>query len=72
MHRANHHALPEVSCAPTERTPASNAPAPATRRGALTLRAILDALSWLGELRAMPYVALEPRARHNERRSGDN
>jgi hypothetical protein len=44
---------------------------PAPRRRALTLHAILETLSWLGEMRAMPFVGLEPGSRRDEQSSRD-
>jgi hypothetical protein len=70
--KANHRAQPQALYAPAEHAPASIAAAPAPRRRALTLRAILEAFSWLGEMRAMPFVGLEPGLWYNERPGWDD
>ena len=72
MFRANHRAQPPTLYAPAEHIPTSIAATPAPRRRALTLRAILEALSWLGEMRAMPFIGLEPGLWHDERPGWDD
>jgi hypothetical protein len=46
---------------------ASIAPAPAPRRHIFSLDAILEALRWVGELHAMPFVGLEMRPQNDDR-----
>jgi hypothetical protein len=72
--KASHRAQPQALCAPAKQAPTTTAVARAAtpRRSVLRLRAILEAFSWLGEMRAMPFIGLEPGIWYDGRQNCDD
>ena len=60
MYNADSRAQAPALYAPNEQPSVRISATPAPRQRTPILRAILEALSWLGEIRAMPFVGLEP------------
>ena len=72
MYNVERRAQAQALHTPTQHTFISSAVAPAPRRRVLTLGIILEAFSWLGEIRAMPFAGLHSGSRPTQRRGRDH
>jgi hypothetical protein len=72
MYNAERRAQTQALHTPTQHTLTVRVITPAPRRRALTLRMILEAFSWLGEMRAMPFAGLHSGSRPTERQGRDH
>jgi hypothetical protein len=69
MYNVERHAQVQALHTPTQHTSTNNAAAPIPQRRALSLHMICEALSWLGEMRALPFAGLDTGPRHAERQA---
>ena len=56
---------------PTQHISTNIAVTPAPQRRALSIHMICEALSWLSEMRALPFAGLDSGSRHAERQTRD-